>query len=102
VAKQQSREQILQSLIDPSKVIDEKFKTWVVETIEGRVHTGLLDDKTPQEVVLRDAQSQAIRIPADRVESMAAQAVSLMPTMLLRDLTAQQAADLLAYLATLK
>ena len=38
----------------------------------------------------------------DEVEELIPQPKSLMPELLLRDLTAQQAADLLAFLASLK
>jgi hypothetical protein len=43
-----------------------------------------------------------VRNPAKNVEVMAPQKNSLMPELLLRDLTAEQAADLLEYLTTLK
>ena len=52
------------------------------------------------EVVLRDAQNQEVRLRADDVAQLAASRVSLMPDGLVRDLTAQQAADLLEFLAT--
>jgi uncharacterized repeat protein (TIGR03806 family) len=102
VGKKQTRDQILQSLLEPSKVIDEKYRTWVVETTAGRVYTGLLMEKSPQQIVLRDAQNQVIRVPMEEVELFAVQSVSLMPTMLLRDLSPQQAADLLEFLISLK
>ena len=102
VGQKQSREQILQNLLEPSKVIDEKYKTWLVATTEGRVHTGILVEKTPEKVVLRDAQNQLITVSADRIDALNAQNVSLMPTMLLRDLTLQQARDLIEYLHSLK
>ena len=40
--------------------------------------------------------------PAAKVEKLAAQKTSIMPEQLLRDLTAEQAADLLEFLASLK
>jgi hypothetical protein len=43
-----------------------------------------------------------VRIPTARVEKMLPQKKSLMPDLLLRDLTAGQAADLLEFLASLK
>jgi hypothetical protein len=43
-----------------------------------------------------------IHIPADDVEQLATQPKSLMPELLLRDMTAQQVADLLAFLGSLK
>ena len=43
-----------------------------------------------------------IRIPAGKVERLVPQKASLMPEQLLRDLTAEQAADLVEFLASLK
>jgi hypothetical protein len=51
---------------------------------------------------LRDAQNQEIRTAVSDVASLTPQKPSLMPDLLLRSLTAQQAADLLEYLASLK
>jgi hypothetical protein len=47
-------------------------------------------------------QNKEIRIAIADVESMTSQQKSLMPELLLRDMTPQQAADLLAYLNSLK
>jgi putative heme-binding domain-containing protein len=72
---------------------------YLLTTKGGRNYTGLLVKKDAAEVVLRDAQNQEVRVPAADVEQLAPGRQSLMPDGLLRDLTAQQAADLLAFLA---
>ena len=64
--------------------------------------TGLLVHKDDDEVVLKDAQDKVSRIPAKKIEQLVPQLQSLMPDLLLRDMTAQQVADLLAYLSSLK
>ena len=102
IAKKYGRGQLLESILEPSKFIDPQFVVYLVETTSGRIHTGLLVKKDATEVVLKDAQNALIRIPTDQVEQIAGRAQSLMPELLLRDLTAEQVADLLAYLATLK
>jgi uncharacterized repeat protein (TIGR03806 family) len=102
VGKQFTRAQILESILEPSKSIDPKYVTYLVETSDGQVHTGLLAAKTDKEVVLRQVGDKEVRIPAGRVTAFAPQRNSLMPELLLRDLTAEQAADLLEFLASLK
>ena len=52
--------------------------------------------------MLKDLQNRTIRVPAGQVERMIRSDRSMMPDLLLRDLTAQQAADLLDFLASLK
>lgn len=102
VGKQFGREQILESILNPSKRIDPKFQTYLVETAGGRVVTGLLAGKTEQEVRLLDATGHELRLASDDVELLAPQQKSLMPELQLRDLTSQEAADLLKYLESLR
>ena len=102
IGKTFNRNQLLESIVEPSKNIDPKYTTWLVETNEGRVHVGLLVEKANATVVLRDARNELIQLAADEVEVMVPQRQSLMPELLLRDMTAEQVADLLAYLESLR
>ncbi len=96
------RADLLREILEPSRTIDPKFATIVVETKAGEVHSGLLAERTEKELVLKDAQNQPRRIPAVDLERLAPQPRSLMPEQLLRDLSAQDAADLLEYLTQLR
>ncbi len=102
VGKQLTRSQILQSILKPSEKINPKFVTYLAETSQGRVVTGLLVEKTKQRVVLRDARNQRIEIQAPDIELLVPQPKSLMPDLLFKDLSAKQLADLIAYLESLK
>ena len=64
--------------------------------------TGLLARKNDRELVLRTAQDTEIRLDAKAVVLMETQKTSQMPEMLLRDLTAEQAAALVDFLAAQK
>ena len=66
------------------------------------MYTGLLVSKDAAKVVLKDATNKRIEVPAGDVEVLAPQQKSLMPELLLRDLTAEQVADLTAFLSSLK
>ena len=102
IAEKNSREQLLESIIDPSKKIDPKYVMYLVETDRGLVHSGLLIDRTESELVLRTTMNEELRFNSDELELIAPQTRSLMPDLLFRDMTAEQLADLLAYLETLK
>ncbi len=102
VGKRLTRAQILESILEPSKSVDPKYVAYLVETTDGKVHTGLLAARDGREVVLKTAGDKEVRIPANKVDTLAPQRNSLMPELLLRDLTAEQAADLLAFLSSLK
>ncbi len=102
IAKKYTRAQILESILEPSKFIDPKYVAYLVETTDGRNHTGLLAERNDKEIVLKMQGDKEVRIPTSKVEHLAPQKNSLMPELLLRDLTAEQAADLLEFLAGLK
>lgn len=102
IASKYDKAQLLDNIVNPSKTIAPGFETYVVKRKNGDVLTGFVVSKSAGEIVLKDPQLQLIHIPVAEVEKMAAQKVSAMPEGLLADLEAQQAADLLAFLATLK
>jgi uncharacterized repeat protein (TIGR03806 family) len=102
IGKKYNRAELLESLLEPSKRIDPKYITYLAETGTGQLLTGLLVTKTAQEVILKDAENKEIVIPASQIEQLVPQSRSLMPELLLRDMTAQQVADLLEYLTSLR
>ena len=102
IGKKYTRAQILENILEPSKSIDPQYVTYLAETDDGKVYSGILAAKTEREVVLRQAGDKEVRLPAAKVESLAPTKTSLMPEQLLRDLTAEQAADLLEFLASQK
>jgi uncharacterized repeat protein (TIGR03806 family) len=100
--KYADRNELFETLLNPSKKIEEKYASYVVATTNGQVYTGVLVAKTDKEVVLKDADSKEIHVPVDEVDEINKQDKSIMPDNQLRDLTAQEAADLLEFLASLK
>lgn len=102
VGKKHSREKLLENILDPSRTIEPAYATWLVETVQGQVVTGLLVRQDAAEIVLKDSENKERRIARADVEGAFPQQKSLMPDLLLKDLTAQQVADLLAYLESLK
>jgi putative heme-binding domain-containing protein len=102
IGKKYTRAQILESILEPSKSIEPQYVAYLLETSDGQVYTGLLAARTDKEVVLRDVKDKEIRIPANKVATLVPQRTSLMPELLLRDCTAEQVADLLEYLGSLK
>ena len=102
IGKDRTRVDLLDNILDPSRRMDPQYVPYLATTTAGKQTTGLLVKKDAAEVVLRDAQNQELRLKAGEVESLAPGRQSLMPDGLLRDLTAQQAADLLEFLATRK
>jgi putative heme-binding domain-containing protein len=102
LSKRLTKRQILESLLDPSRDIDAKYAAYLVQMEDGRQLTGLIVAKDFQSLTIRDAQGKDTRVPLADVAAQMPSKKSLMPDHLLRDLTAEQAADLLAYLASLR
>ncbi|MGF1583366.1 MAG: PQQ-dependent sugar dehydrogenase [Gemmataceae bacterium] len=102
IASKHSREELLESMLYPSKRIDDQFATFAVKTKRGRLYTGLLLKQTKEQVVLKDNQHKILQFTTKDIDGMVRQTISLMPDALLKDLTPQEAADLLAFVSSLK
>ena len=102
IGKQRSRQELLDSLLEPSKVIDTRYRSHQVLTTAGQLVSGLLVRDTATELVIRSADGRNHRIGKEEIESRRVQAESLMPNGLVAELTAQEVADLLAFLESLK
>ncbi|MCH7685748.1 MAG: PQQ-dependent sugar dehydrogenase [Planctomycetes bacterium] len=102
IGKKYRRGELLKHILEPSQFMEPKYVPYLLETTQGRIYTGLLAERTSSEVVLKDAKNKLSRFKTSDVELLVPQQKSLMPDLLLRDMTRQQVADLLAYLATLK
>ncbi|QDV36538.1 PQQ-dependent sugar dehydrogenase [Tautonia plasticadhaerens] len=102
IGEKYPRAELLRQIIEPSLVIEPNYALYLVATKSGGIHSGLLIADDGAGVVLRDAQGQEIRIDSSEVEEIRTQPDSLMPELLLRGLTAQEAADLLEYLSSLR
>jgi putative heme-binding domain-containing protein len=91
---------ILREVVDPSHRIHEKFQTWVIETRQGRLITGLIVAENRDEIKLIEnplASATPIIIKLTDVEARQKSPKSVMPTGLLDKLTKEEILDLLAY-----
>jgi putative heme-binding domain-containing protein len=102
IGKLRSRDDLLESILEPSRRIEPKYAAYIAQTADGRSFTGLLVRRDEKAVVLRDGQNKEIVLAARDVEVLQPSRLSLMPDGQLAGLTAQQAADLLEYLASRK
>ncbi|HYT92693.1 MAG TPA: PQQ-dependent sugar dehydrogenase [Gemmataceae bacterium] len=102
IGKLRLREDLLESILEPSRRIEPKYATYIAQTTDGRSLTGLLVKRDEKTVVLRDGQNKEILLAAADVEALRPSPRSLMPDGQMAALTAQEAADLLEYLATRK
>lgn len=102
VATRRTGRELLESIIQPSAKIEPQFNTFAVLTNDGSVHTGLKISENDRVWVIRSPDGKDIEISKTEIESFRVQPQSLMPVGLAATLTAQELADLLAYLESLK
>jgi putative heme-binding domain-containing protein len=100
IGTQRPREDLLESLLFPSRRVEPKFASHIVLLHDGRAIAGLLVKRDSDTIVLRDGQGKEVILAASDVQKLQPSRLSLMPEGQLAGLTAQEAADLLAYLAT--
>src|SRR5438128_12418692 len=86
IGKKYTRAQLLDSILNPSKAIDPAFTTYQAETKSGLNHSGLLVQKTADEVVLKDANLNEVRLQLGDLKSLQASKVSAMPDGLFQSL----------------
>jgi putative heme-binding domain-containing protein len=102
IGSKYTRAELLSQILDPSRVVEPKYATVTVAMRDGQVVAGVVAEETGREVIIRDATGRTIRLAVAEIEARRREPKSLMPEGLFRDLTADQAADLLEYLASLK
>jgi putative membrane-bound dehydrogenase-like protein len=103
IGKKASKENLFESILDPSKAIADQYVQHSVTTTAGVVVSGLLVNDTPQAITLRDANGKDTTIAkADIDGEVRKLKVSIMPQDVVAALTEDELIDLVAYLQTLQ
>ena len=97
-----SRENMLESILYPSKAIADQFVQWNVVTKKGVASVDCIVEETGEAIVLRDANGQDTKMAKRDVESREKSPKSLMPDDNAKTLTEEELLDLVEYLMTLK
>ena len=100
--RNQPADALLLHIVVPDYEIAPGYEAYTVETRAARTIFGRLESDTPNSVTLRDAAGQAHTILRTDVNAMTAGTSSLMPAGLDQMMTAQDLADLIAYLKRLQ
>jgi putative heme-binding domain-containing protein len=96
-----SRRDILESIIEPNKVISDQYAAVQIVTLEGRVVVGrivnLAGDVVQVNTNMLDPDA-LVSIDRNQIEEMAPSKVSMMPAGLLNTLSESEVLDLVAFL----
>jgi len=103
IASRFGRREILESILEPSKVLSEQYMNVIINTASGKVVTGRIMDETPDRLVVQPdpLSPQLVPIKKTDVESRELSRVSPMPEHLVDGLTPEEILDLIAYLESL-
>ena len=94
-------ESIVESVLEPSKVIKQGFEPVVVQTTDGKTVTGLLVEETPDKLVLRDVGQggAVVTLSKSQIDEHVMSKTSIMPAGQVNALgSRQQFLDLARYL----
>jgi len=72
-------DRLLEDLLDPSRNVDQAFRSTIINTTDGNTLSGLLLREEGKVLILADDKGKEIRIPADEVEERVVTRLSPMP-----------------------
>ncbi|MDA7978901.1 MAG: GDSL-type esterase/lipase family protein [Pirellulales bacterium] len=93
-----TREQVLRDIIEPSHTINEQFTSYIFETADGQLVTGVIVEETDDYVrVTSNPLIEPKRIDKSNIEEQFKAELSLMPEKLMNTFTREEILDILAY-----
>ncbi|MDA1267131.1 MAG: c-type cytochrome [Planctomycetota bacterium] len=99
VANKFSVADILEAMVEPSKVISDQYASHIVADHDGRIAEGLVVDEEDRVVVYpADANAEPIVFAPQEIAARKPSSVSQMPAGLLNELNEEELRDLVAYL----
>jgi putative heme-binding domain-containing protein len=96
------KQAMLDNIVNPNDAIGPEYITTIVTLKSGEKVQGLITEETGDRVVVEIAPEQAQRLKPSDIASRQPVRVSVMPEGLVKNLSPQQLADLLEFLASLK
>lgn len=99
IASRFKKRDVLESILWPSKVISDQYKSEMFEMKDGKVVSGVIVRENAANVFLRTADSpeKPVAVPKAEIANRAESTVSLMPAGLIEGMTQQEISNLLAF-----
>ncbi len=101
VSRRLSLDNLFTSILDPTRDVAPAYRVTVVETRDGRTHTGFVVFESAEGLIFQTGPTAIERIPTADIEARRQTDASLMPTGLLQGAKDRDFADLYAYLRSL-
>ncbi len=101
IAEKRDRRYLLEALVTPNKQIAEGFETLLIETVDGRVLSGILKEETDDFVRLQTPEGNILHVAKSEID-IRDQGQSAMPNDLVQKISLRELRDLVEYLAERK
>jgi putative heme-binding domain-containing protein len=100
ISSKYSRRDVLESILDPSKVVSDQFQYFIVEKSDGDTETGRLVDDNDTQIVLQPnpLSPEMVTIKKSEIADRRPAKTSPMPEGLLNSFNKEEILDILAYL----
>lgn len=100
IGRSNNHQQIVASLLQPSREVAPHYQPWVLVTKDGRTHTGLRQPKAGDSDTefYVDSAGNEFSLPSDTIEQRSASEKSIMPDGLQAGMTIADLRDLIAFL----
>jgi putative membrane-bound dehydrogenase-like protein len=102
IALKYKPEDLMTSVLEPSKVIAQGYETIIVTTDQGITLTGVFKGETADAVNLADKDGKLVSVPKKEIDTRKFSPVSTMPNGLNDGMTLQDFADVIAFLEARK
>ena len=96
-----NRRDLLESIINPNKVISDQYRAQIIQTADGKLVTGRIISETDESILVAtdpEDATKTVTIRRDNIEGQKAAPQSLMPSGLMDELNRQEVVDLITFL----
>jgi putative heme-binding domain-containing protein len=94
-----SPQALLTAILDPNRALETKFVNYTAQTADGLTLTGMLIEESGASITLQGQEGKQQSIPRSQIEAFESTGKSLMPEGLEKDVSKQDLADVMAYVA---
>jgi putative membrane-bound dehydrogenase-like protein len=92
---------IMLNILDPNREVKPQFQSYVIQTEDGRLTTGMIEEESANSLTIRRPDGTKIIITRAQIETLQSTGISFMPEGLEKEVDLQAMADLLQYFDTL-
>lgn len=98
-AQRANLDYVLENLLDPSAIVGRDYQMSILETTDGRVITGIIQQEDDNTLTMQTPTDRVL-LPKVEIESRSRSPLSLMPEGILDKLSPEEIRDLISYLAS--